>query len=143
VRRDPRFYLIGVLATVAIVAIAWYASIRQPSPAGRLDPTYAAQIEITGAKVSAAESMMGGGVIYYDGTLVNHGSRTLTGYTVALTFHDINGHPLASVERTLLTRHLSPLPPHSRRTFEIGFDRVPPGWNQAPPTPKATAVYVQ
>jgi hypothetical protein len=142
-RRDLRFYLIGVLVTLAIVAVAWYASVRQPAPAGHLDNAYAAQVVIARAKVSEAQSMMGGGVIYYDGTLVNHGDRTLTGYTVELTFSDINGHPLRRVQRILLGRHVNPLPPRSRRAFEIGFDSVPPSWNQAPPTPRATAVYVQ
>ncbi len=142
-RRDPRYVLIGLLATMAIVAIAWYASIHTPAPSGRLDHAYAAHIRITGAKVSEAQSMMAGGVIYYDGTLVNNGNRTLTGYTVELTFNDRNGHPLQRVQRTLLDDRLNPLPPHSRRSFEIGFDSVPAAWNQAPPTPRAVAIYVR
>ncbi len=142
-RRDPRYFLIGMLATMAIVAVAWYASIHTPAPSGHLDNAYAAHVSITGAKVSAAQSMMAGGVVYYDGVIVNHGNRTITSYTVALTFNDVNGHPLERVQRSLLNDRLNPIAPYSRRSFEIGFDSVPSGWNQAPPTAQSTAIYVR
>ena len=135
-------YAIGLAITVVVVGIAWMAYSRQSSPSGQLDNAYASQVSIAEAKVSAAESMMAGGIVYYDGMIVNHGDRTLTGYTVKLTFSDLYGKPVGSDRRVLLDDHLRPVAPHSSRSFEIGFDKVPAGWNQAPPEPQAIAVYV-
>ncbi|MGH2345514.1 MAG: hypothetical protein ACRDG4_09840 [Chloroflexota bacterium] len=136
-------YLIGVVITVAVIALFWYLAGRRAAPGGRLDPAYAASVAITDSRVAAAQSMMAGGVVYYDGWIENNGSKTLTSFTVALTFHDIDGKPLATDTRVLLDSRFKPLPPHARRSFEIGFDKVPSGWNQAPPDPRPIAVYTR
>lgn len=136
-------YLIGAVVTVAVIALFWYLAGRRAAPAGRLDPGYAASVAITDTRVAAAQSMMAGGVVYYDGWIENNGDKTLTGYTVALTFHGIDGKPLSTATRVLLDSRFKPLPPHARRSFEIGFDQLPPGWNQAPPDARATAVYTR
>ncbi|MGH9414284.1 MAG: hypothetical protein ACRD0Y_11175 [Terriglobales bacterium] len=94
-------------------------------------------------KVLGAESMIGGSVVYYRGQLANWGERTLTAYFVDLTFHDVYGRPIKTVRRALLDQHVQPLPPHTTRNFEIGFDEFPAGWNQAPPTAGVAAVYVR
>ncbi|HET9784121.1 MAG TPA: hypothetical protein VFP94_04070 [Terriglobales bacterium] len=136
-------YLIGLAVTCVFVAVVWVAMTRQSEPSGARNDAYAAQVEIQSPQVSAAESMMGGGVVYYDGTLQNRGGRTLTGYIVDLTFHNIEGQPIQTVRRTLLDDKQLPVPPRGSRQFEIGFDQFPAGWNQAPPTPRAVAVYVR
>lgn len=136
-------YLIGLGVTCVFVAVVWLAMTHRSEPSGTRNDAYAAQVEIQNPQVSAAESMMGGGVVYYDGTLENHGDRTLTGYIVELTFHNIDGQPIQTVQRTLLDDKQLPVPPHASRQFEIGFDQFPAGWNQAPPTPRAVAVYVR
>jgi hypothetical protein len=136
-------YAVGLAVTVAVVVAAWMAGRHSSVPSGQRDDAYAAQVTISGAKVSAAESMMAGGVVYYDGTIENRGGRTLTGYIVALTFSSIDGKPLETDRRVLLDDRFRPVPPHSTRNFEIGFDKVPAGWNQAPPASQATAVYVR
>jgi len=136
-------YAIGAGVVLVIMAAAALV-VRHPSvPSGQRQDAYAAQVAIADAKVAAAESMMAGGVVYYDGTLENHGDRTLTGYIVELTFTDVDGKPLERDQRVLLDDRFRPIPPHATRSFEIGFDKVPAGWNQAPPTPRAIAVYVR
>lgn len=135
-------YAIGAAITLVAVGLVWYFSVRSPTPSGRLDAAYAAQVAIENPSVAAAESMMAGGVVYYDGELVNRGDRTLTACAVDLTFRDVNGKALETDRRVLLDDHLRPLPPHARRSFEIGFDKVPAGWNQAPPDASPAAVYV-
>ncbi|HXE31471.1 MAG TPA: FxLYD domain-containing protein [Terriglobales bacterium] len=136
-------YAIGTALTVVAALVIWGIERRGTPPSGAANAAYAAQVAITGAKVSAAESMMAGGVVYYDGTIENHGDKTLTACTVALTFHDIDGAVLETDQRSLLDAHLRPIPPHSQRTFEIGFDRVPAGWNQAPPDAHPVAIFVR
>lgn len=136
-------YLIGLIVTCVLVAAVWVAMTHRSEPSGKRNDAYAAQVEIQNPQVSAAESMMGGGVVYYDGTLENHGDRTLTGYIVDLTFHNIDGQPIQTVRRTLLDDKQLPVAPRASRQFEIGFDQFPAGWNQAPPTPHAVAVYVR
>lgn len=135
-------YFIGAAITVVVIALFWYYGRRAVSPSGRLDPAYAPSVSITEAKVSAAQSMMAGGVVYYDGWLENNGDKTLTAFSVALTFRDVDGKPLETDTRALLDDRFKPLPPHARRSFEIGFDKVPPAWNQAPPDPRPAAIYV-
>lgn len=142
-RMNLKPYAFGLVVTVVVVVGIWISVHHVATPSGVRDDAYAAHVSITGATVSAAESMMGGGVVYYNGTLRNDGDRTLTSYSVALTFTDPYGKPLETDTRSLLDDHLKPLPPHSDRSFEIGFDKTPAGWNQAPPTPKAVAVYVR
>lgn len=136
-------YAIGAGVVLAIMAAAALVARHQDVPSGQRQDAYAAQVAITHAKVSAAESLMAGGVVYYDGTLANLGDRTLTGYTVELTFLDIDGKPIERDQRVLLDNRFRPVAPHATRSFEIGFDKVPAGWNQAPPTPRAVAVYVR
>ncbi|MGH9473921.1 MAG: FxLYD domain-containing protein [Terriglobales bacterium] len=142
-RLDSKPFVIGVVVTIAVVLAIWFAERQSVEPAGRLDNGYAASVIITGARVSQGESLMAGGVVYYDGTLENNGSKTLTGYTVNLTFHDVDGAPLETDKRVLLDNRQQPLSPHANRTFEIGFDRTPSGWNQAPPDVLAVAVYTR
>src|SRR6185312_8034345 len=112
-------YAVGVVIAVAAVAAFWIAGDRQSVPSGQRSDAYASEVVIASPSVSAAESMMAGGVVYYDGTIENHGDRTLTACTVALTFPDIDGAVLETDQRSLLAAHLRPIPPHSQRTFEI------------------------
>lgn len=140
--RQFRFYGVGVGVMAAVVAAGWLIARHGAMPSGRRDDGYGPQVSIAGARVSAAESMMGGGVVYYDGTLINRGDRMLTGYAVELTFQDIEGKAIARDQRVLLDDRFRPLAPHTQRHFEIGFDHVPVGWNQAPPMVRASTVYV-
>ncbi|MGH9468230.1 MAG: hypothetical protein ACRD1Y_12835 [Terriglobales bacterium] len=141
--RNWKPYAIGCAVTIVLVVAAWAMSSRPHPPAGSRNDAYAAQVSVTGAQVLAARSLMAGRLVYYDGQLENHGPRTLTGYIVALTFHDVNGKPIETVQRTLLDNHQLPIPPFQSRSFEIGFDQFPAGWNRVPPTPRAVAVYVR
>lgn len=142
-RFDSKPFVIGVVVTIAVVLAIWFAERQSVEPAGRLDNAYAASVAVTGARVSEGESMMAGGVVYYDGTLENRGSKTLTGYTVNLTFRGIDGAALETDKRVLLDNRQQPLPPGAKRTFEIGFDHTPSGWNQAPPAVSAAATYTR
>lgn len=138
-----KIYGLALAIAMVVVIVGVVAYSHNSAPAGQRDDAYGANIVIRDAKVSAAESMMGGGVVYYDGIIDNRGDRTLTSYTVDLTFSGIDGAPLGHYQRTLLSDQLRPIPPHTQRSFEIGFDQVPAGWNQAPPEPRAVAVYVR
>lgn len=134
---------IGLAVTLAVVGACWIMVGLPDHSSGAREDSYASQVAITSPSVSAAESMMAGGVVYYDGTLENRGDKTLAGFTAELTFTDINGKPLLRVQRILLDGRQKPVPPHATRSFEIGFDKVPAGWNQAPPTPRPAAVFVR
>lgn len=142
-RQNWKPYAIALGIVIVVVVAAWTAASRKSIPSGSRDDGYGAQVSLEGVKVLGAESMMGGSVVYYRGTLNNHGDRVLTGYIVDLTFHDLYGKPIKTERRALLDNHLPPVPPHSTRNFEIGFDQFPAGWNQAPPTPSAVAIYVK
>ncbi len=142
-RNNWKPYAIALGIVIVIVLAAWEAAAHKDAPSGSRDDAYAAQVSLEGVKVLGAESMMGGSVVYYRGTIHNRGDRVLTGYIVDLTFHDVYGKPIKTERRALLGNRVPPIPPHSTRNFEIGFDQFPAGWNQAPPTPSAVATYVK
>ncbi|MGH9394803.1 MAG: hypothetical protein ACRD1E_11585 [Terriglobales bacterium] len=141
--RFSKPHAIGLAVTVAVVAAVWLALRIPDQPPGQRDDIYARQVAILAPSVSAAQSMMAGGVVYFNGTLDNRGSRALTGFIVELTFTDMDGKPIERARRVLLDGRQRPVPAHGTRNFEIGFDKVPAGWNQAPPTPRPVAVYVK
>lgn len=141
-RANWKPYAAGAVVTAVIIAI-WLIAAQPSAPPGERDDAYAAQVVIQNARVLAGDSIMAGRVVYYKGTIVNRGGRTVTGYTVELTFNDIDGQPVERDRRALLAGHVSPIAPHSSRDFEIGFDKVPDNWNQAPPEPRGVEVYVR
>lgn len=142
-RNNLKAYAIALGIVIVLVLAAWVAASRKDVPSGSRDDAYAAQVSLQGVKVLGAESLIGGSVVYYRGTIRNRGDRALTGYIVDLTFHDLYGKPIKTERRALLANNVPPIPPHSTRNFEIGFDQFPAGWNQAPPTPSAVAVYIK
>lgn len=143
---SPRRWLpivIGVVGTAVIIAVAvvgWHWGSR---PAGRADPGYVPRVLAQATRVSQAQTMMAGSVIYVDGTVANTGTRTVTQANATLRFSDVYGQ-LAQLSRvSIVDANSGPLRPGQRRSFRLGFDHVSAQWNQAPPAVKITQVYTR
>ncbi|MGH9451689.1 MAG: hypothetical protein ACRD11_14325 [Terriglobia bacterium] len=104
------------------------------------EKAYLAQIEVTGARMSAARNFLGDTVYYLDGTLVNNGSQTVREMDLKLTFMDPFGEVVLLQTEQPITRQTAPLKPGAKQTLHLIFEHLPAEWNQGPPVISATYV---
>lgn len=108
------------------------------------DP-YAANLTIGKLVMSESSNLSGGKVTYLDGHITNEGTRTVTGITVQVLFHDA-AHEVAQNDtqdlRIIRTRDpyvdleplsAAPLKPGDAADFRLVFDSVADQWDQAFP----------
>ena len=131
----------AVALLLAVVALLFWQ--KSGGPRGTRNDGYAADLTISGARVLAAPTNLGGSITYFDGVLHNRGDREVGTYTVELNFRDVTDRVVQRKTRELIPPGTPPLEPHQSRQFRIGFEKVSPDWNQAPPEVKPLAVYTQ
>ena len=147
---EKRSWLPWVIAGIAIVAVLVLVvvlgghSSNAPASGPGLSPPdpYAAQLAVSGLKMSEASNFAGGKVTYLDGQIANQGPKTLTGITVQVAFrNDLKEIglketlPLSLIrtrEPYVDTQPVSAAPIHSgeQRDFRLIFDNIPADWNQ-------------
>jgi len=144
---------VGVVAAV-VAAFILFGRSEAPSGAGQAHP-YAANLQFTELRVSAAENFVGGAVTYLDGTLANTGDRTVNGVTVELTFRNtLNEVVQRETMRVMVLdesgpyadiRDLraAPLAPKASRPIRLTFEHISADWNRAAPDIKVTGVSFQ
>ena len=153
-KAEPTSRLPWVIAGAAIAVglglLIAFGGHRSSTPIGvgpGLAPAdaYAANLPISGLKMSEASNFAGGKVTYLDGKIANRGDRTVTAITVQVAFRsDLKEiaqketMPLSLVrthEPYVDTQPISaaPLKPGDEREFRLVFDSVPPDWNQEYP----------
>ena len=94
---------------------------------------YLPHLQLSDVKMNAAENLMQQQVVYVDGTISNNGSRTIRQIDVYCLFSNVNGQEIARKRATVLNAHSAVLAPTHSRSFELPFDGLPEGWNQAMP----------
>ena len=95
--------------------------------------------------MSEASNFAGGKVTYVDGDITNQGTKTLSGVTVQVAFHN-EYKEIAQKETmplSLIRTHepyvdtepvsADPLKPGDHKEFRLIFDSVAPDWNQQYP----------
>jgi hypothetical protein len=140
---------IAVLLALALI-VAWV--LRQPPKAAPQIPPYAADLNISGLKMSQAQNFVGATVTYIDGTLANAGNKTVTRAVVRVTFRDSYGQ-VAQIEdvsiRILQTSGpypdavdlaASPLAASQSKPFRLIFEHISDQWNQGYPELKIVDV---
>jgi hypothetical protein len=108
----------------------------QPGTLSAADP-YAVSLPITGIQMSDSSGISGDKQTYLDGTVSNHGNKTVTGITVQVAFQDYNGHP-AAIDTMPLTLirflkpyvdtvpvSMAPIQPGQSRSFRLIFYATP------------------
>ena len=146
--------LIGVFIVAVVVGILALAFRReQKKPA--LPPAYAASLQFSDLKASAAQNFVGATVSYLDGTVTNTGDKTVIHAVVQITFKDDMGQTAQREElpiRVLRTGgpydeavdfNMSPLAPGQSKPFRLTFENISAQWNHAYPDMQVTQVRVK
>ena len=125
---------------------AWlmHARLTRPLVRPRLSAEargYLAQIAVTDARMSAAETPLGTTETYLDARVVNSGSRTVRQLDLQLDFQDTMSQVVLQQVSRPVTGETAPLGPGQVRSLHITFDHMPAEWNQAPPV--FTPLYVE
>ena len=109
-----------------------------------LDP-YAANLPLTGLKMSEAGNMAGGKETYLEGQIENTGTKSVSAVTVQVLFRSM-AHEVVQNEsqslKLIRTREpaldlysiaSSPIKPGDQREFQLIFEKVSPDWDGAFP----------
>src|ERR1700749_4580092 len=78
-------FIIGLVAVLVAVGIIALLTRNHSPKAQQIDP-YVSNLQISNAKVSAAENYVGGTVTYLDADITNTGDKTLVGADMNLVF---------------------------------------------------------
>lgn len=144
------------IAVLVLVALFVILGRHRPGPAsggglGPADAAYASHLQLSDLQMSESTSFSGGKETFVDGRVTNHGSGTVTGITVQVSFPADTGAPQQeSVPLSLIrTRQpyidtqpvsAAPLAPGASAEFRLTFDDVRPDWNQQVPVVQVTSV---
>ena len=135
-------------AVLLVLVIVGLTTLRRApaNPNAVLSPdVYASQVEFGSMTLSEATNGTGGKVTYVDGTVANHGSKTLSGATVQVAFAtgDGSGVQRQTVPLTLIRTRppyvdlepvsAEPVGAGQSREFRLIFETVPAGWDTQVP----------
>jgi hypothetical protein len=143
--------LIGiVIVGIVVGALALILRSQQPKPSP--PPAYAAKIQFSDLKASAAQNFVGATVNYVDGTVTNTGDKTVSHAMLQITFKDDMGQIAQREEapvRVLRTGgpydeavdlSTSPLAPGQSKPFRLTFENISAQWNHAYPDIQITQI---
>ena len=146
--------VVGIALLAFIVGIlAFILKSEQKPPAE--PPAYAAKLQFSYLKASAAENFAGATVNYLDGTITNSGNQTVTHALVEVTFKDDMGQVAQREELPIhilrtggpydeaVDLDMSPLAPGQSKPFRLTFESISAQWNHAYPDLKVTQVAVK
>ena len=135
---------VAVAAVIAVMlALAFF--LREPAKPAKTVSPYAANINFSDFKMSAAENFVGATVSYIDGNVTNSGDKTVTHLVVEVVFKDEIGQLAQREElplRVLKTSgpypdavdlSVSPLAPGQTQPFRLTFDSISQQWNRQYP----------
>jgi hypothetical protein len=140
--------IFGISAVIAglVAGGAWLMHVRLTRPVVRPPlsaeaRSYLAQIAVSDARMSAAETPFGTTETYLDAQVVNRGSRAVRQLDLRLDFEDTMSQVVLRQVSRPVTEDTAPLRAGQVRNLHITFDHMPAEWNQAPPV--FTPVYVE
>lgn len=139
-------FVVGLVVVVVVVGIIIAVTRHTGQATVKVNP-YAAKLQISNAKVSAAENYVGGTVTYLDADITNTGDKALVGADMNLVFkntlaeivqketlplrvlvpNEMAGYPdLVDLSRV-------PIGPGQTKTVRMTLEHISADWNQAPP----------
>src|SRR5580700_10272170 len=140
-----------VLVVVGVIAV-----LSRSSPKATTPPNpYAAKLNLSDLKMSAAENFVGARITYIDGTVTNTGDKTVTHAAVHVAFKNSLGEVAQADDVVLyilktagpypdtVDLHLLPLAPGQSAPFRLTFDHISNDWDRAYPDLKVTDVSVK
>jgi len=141
----------GVIMVVVVVGVIAFLTRSSPKSAAAPDP-YAASLQISDLKMSAAENFVGASVTYLDGNLTNTGDKTVTHAVVRLGFKDSLGQiaqnediPVRVLQTTgpypdTVDLSAAPLAAHQSKPFRLTLEHVTDSWNREYPELKIVSI---
>ena len=143
------------VAAVVVIAIVGSFLLRGKPKGASGPPPYAASLQLSDLKMSAAENFVGATVSYVDGTVTNAGNKTVTHIVVHVIFNDDMGQ-LAQREdipmQVLKTDgpypeavdfSVSTLGPGQSKLFRLTFEGISAQWNRQYPEIQISDVAVR
>lgn len=142
--RPASLCLRNVLIAVgfSLLALAGCSSRRNgklPPPTAE-ETAYLPNIQITGARVTAAENFLQHTVVTLHARITNKGNRTVRYLEVSVDFSNYSGQTDLHKQKEPINPNTPALKPGETQTVKLSFDQPPEDWNQAPP--KITPVRV-
>jgi hypothetical protein len=139
-------FVVGAVAVIVVIG-ALTALTRHTAKTPQQVNPYAAKLQISDAKVSAAQNYMGGTVTYLDATISNTGDQSLVGADMNLVFKNTMGeivqketmplHVLVENQMggypDLVDMSRSPIVPGHSKTVRMTLEHISADWNQVPP----------
>jgi hypothetical protein len=146
--------LLGVAFVLVVVGVI--AVLSRSSPKATTPPNpYAAKLNLSDLKMSAAENFVGARITYIDGTVTNTGDKPVTHAAVHVAFKNSLGEVAQADDVVLyilktagpypdtVDLHLSPLASGQSAPFRLTFDHISNDWDRAYPDLKVTDVSVK
>lgn len=144
-------FIIGLVAVIVVVGIIALATRNTGQKAQQVDP-YVSKLQISNAKVSAAENYVGGTVTYLDCDITNTGDKTLVGADMNLVFKNTMNE---IVQKETLPLHVlvenqmggypdlvdmsrAPITPEHTKSVRMTLEHISADWDQAPPQMQLT-----
>jgi hypothetical protein len=144
--RDSSTRVIATAVAIVIVLAVVGAFLLRGKPKGTSGPPpYAANLQLSDLKMSAAQNFVGATISYVDGTVTNTGNQTVTHVVVEVNFKDDMGQtaqrediPLQVLKTTgpypeAVDFSVSPLAPGQNSAFRLTFESISAQWNHAYP----------
>jgi hypothetical protein len=146
--------LLGIALVVVVVGLIALFTRSQPKIPAAPHP-YAANLQLSNLKMSAAENFVGASVTYLEGTVTNAGDKTVTHAVVRVIFKDDIGQVVGDDSVALrvlqpsgpyqdaVDLNTSPLAPGQSKPFRLTFESISAQWNHAYPDLRVTDVTVR
>ncbi len=142
---SSRRIIVVAVAAVIVAALVGAFLLRTPQKKNLGPPAYAASLQLSDLKMSAAENFVGATVNYVDGTVTNTGAKTVIRAIVEVTFKDDMGQlaqreevPLQVLKTSgpypeAVDLNSSPLGPAQSEPFRLTFESISAQWNRQYP----------
>ncbi|MGB8888679.1 MAG: hypothetical protein WCC87_18260 [Candidatus Korobacteraceae bacterium] len=138
--------VVGLIAVLVVVGIITLVTRHQRETKPQINP-YAAKLQISNPKVSAAENYVGGTVTYLDADITNTGDKALVGADMKLVFKNtldqvvqtetLPLHVLVQSQMgsypDLVDLERSPIAPGQTKTVRLTLEHISADWNQSAP----------
>ena len=144
---NPRWRILalGLTLVLLVAGIGLFLVRGDHAPEPTTPDAYASHLQIGDIKLSHAENLVGGDVIYIEGKVANMGDKTVTAARVEATFWsamnevaqkehaDLRILKKNGVYEDAVEFASAPLGPGQSTQFQMAFERISAQWNQAAP----------
>jgi archaellum component FlaF (FlaF/FlaG flagellin family) len=138
--------VIGLVAVLVVVGVITIVVRHQSRTTPQANP-YAAKLQLSNPKLSAAENYVGGTVTYLDVDITNNGDQALVGADMKMVFKNtlnqivqtetLPVHVLAQNQMggypDLVDLERSPVAPGQTKTVRLTLEHISADWNQSAP----------